>query len=150
MVYNEQMSDKNSMQQNILAASLALFSAKGYEGTSLNELASAARITKPTLYYYFGSKEGLFDAVCQENYAQLNSMVNESAAYSTDQGSCHENTLNALTNLSLSYFSFAIENEMFYRLTLANLICHPRHQYSMWYKNIILHNMKLLAKCLQA
>ena len=50
------MSKKDNVKQNILAASLALFSAKGYEGTSVKEIVSAARVTKPTLYYYFGSK----------------------------------------------------------------------------------------------
>lgn len=36
-----------------------LFAKKGFVGTSVREIASAAGVTKPTLYYYFGSKEGL-------------------------------------------------------------------------------------------
>lgn len=36
-----------------------LFARKGFAATSIREIADAAGITKPTLYYYFGSKEGL-------------------------------------------------------------------------------------------
>ena len=108
------MGEKSNVKQNILAAALALFSAKGYDGTSVNELVLAARITKPTLYYHFGSKEGLFDAVCQENYERLNAAIAENASY-------REDISKTLTNITIAYFSFATENEMFYRLAMANL-----------------------------
>ncbi len=58
-----------------------LFSRKGYEGISVGEITEASKITKPTLYYYFGSKEGLFEAVCQSHYARLNSLLTENAVY---------------------------------------------------------------------
>ena len=43
-----------------VAAALQLFRAKGYEGTSIAELARAMGIAAPSLYAAFGSKEGLF------------------------------------------------------------------------------------------
>src|SRR5215510_9029892 len=61
-VYNMTMDEKSGVKQTILDKSLELFSAKGYEGVSVSELTEAAGITKPTLYYYFGSKEGVFEA----------------------------------------------------------------------------------------
>jgi AcrR family transcriptional regulator len=36
-----------------------LFAAKGYDATPVREIVEAAGVTKPTLYYHFGSKEGL-------------------------------------------------------------------------------------------
>lgn len=36
-----------------------LFAQKGFAATSVREIAAAAGVTKPTLYYHFGSKEGL-------------------------------------------------------------------------------------------
>ncbi|MFZ9886279.1 MAG: TetR/AcrR family transcriptional regulator [Myxococcota bacterium] len=36
-----------------------LFAKKGFAGASVREIAAAAGVTKPTLYYHFGSKEGL-------------------------------------------------------------------------------------------
>ena len=47
----------------ILQGALELFSAKGYEATSVREICEAAGITKPTLYHYYGSKEGVYRAL---------------------------------------------------------------------------------------
>jgi len=52
------MDEKNEVKQNILKCALLLFSAKGYEGVAISELTAAAGISKPTLYYYFGSIHG--------------------------------------------------------------------------------------------
>lgn len=40
-----------------------LFAAQGFDATPVREIAQAAGVTKPTLYYHFGSKEGLAQAV---------------------------------------------------------------------------------------
>jgi AcrR family transcriptional regulator len=44
----------------ILLRALELFSSKGYDATSVREICEAAGITKPTLYHFFGSKEGVY------------------------------------------------------------------------------------------
>ena len=118
------MDDKSTAKQNILDSALALFSAKGYEGVAVSELATAAGITKPTLYYHFGSKEGLFEAVCRENYDRLNRVIADSAAYHANPENYDEDIYRTLHRVVSAYFSFAFENEVFYRLTMANL-CMP-------------------------
>jgi AcrR family transcriptional regulator len=40
-----------------------LFAERGYDATSVREIVAAAGVTKPTLYYHFGSKEGLAQAL---------------------------------------------------------------------------------------
>jgi AcrR family transcriptional regulator len=47
----------------ILQGALELFSEKGYEATSVREICEIARITKPTLYHFYGSKEGVYRAL---------------------------------------------------------------------------------------
>jgi len=42
---------------------LELFATKGYEATSVREICEAAGITKPTLYHFYGSKEGVYRAL---------------------------------------------------------------------------------------
>ena len=120
-VYNIKVDEKGGVKQAILNEALELFSAKGYEGVSVSELTEAAGITKPTLYYYFGSKEGLFEAVCQSHYTQLNTLVTENTVYSPKPRSYFEDVFMTLTNITAAYFSFAKENEIFYRIVLANL-----------------------------
>ncbi|MDR2542808.1 MAG: TetR/AcrR family transcriptional regulator [Treponema sp.] len=114
------MDDKGSVKQTIITKALELFSAKGYEGVSVSELTEASGITKPTLYYYFGSKEGVFEAVSQSYYAQLNSVITENAEYKPNPESYLEDIYLILTKVTRAYFSFAKENEAFYRITLAN------------------------------
>jgi AcrR family transcriptional regulator len=47
----------------ILSSALELFSTKGYEAASVREICAAAGITKPTLYHFYGSKEGVYRAL---------------------------------------------------------------------------------------
>ncbi|MDQ2065260.1 TetR/AcrR family transcriptional regulator [Xinfangfangia sp. CPCC 101601] len=50
-------------EKRILDAALVTFAALGYSGTTMDAVAAEARLTKPTLYSYFPSKESLFQAM---------------------------------------------------------------------------------------
>ena len=45
---------------DVLAAAEELFLAYGYLGTDMDDLATRARVSKPTVYAHFGGKEALF------------------------------------------------------------------------------------------
>jgi len=47
----------------ILAAAERVFAERGFKGASMSEIAAAARMPKPNLHYYFGTKEALYRAV---------------------------------------------------------------------------------------
>jgi len=49
-------------EQLILSVAGALFARDGYHGASMDEIAAAAGVSKPMLYAYFDSKEGLYVA----------------------------------------------------------------------------------------
>ena len=53
-------------------------------GSSKNTATAAAGITKPTLYHYFGSKQGLLEALLAEHFERLNRQVREAAFYQGD------------------------------------------------------------------
>jgi AcrR family transcriptional regulator len=55
----------SQVRERILIEATGLFARQGYSGTSVREIVEAAGVTKPTLYYYFGNKEGLFKALVQ-------------------------------------------------------------------------------------
>lgn len=58
------VSDRGSRtSRRILAKALQIFSRKGYHATAVREICQAAGITKPTLYYFYGSKEGVYRAL---------------------------------------------------------------------------------------
>ena len=47
-------------RDSIRGAAIQLFSEKGYAATSTREICQRARVTKPVLYYHFGSKDQLY------------------------------------------------------------------------------------------
>jgi AcrR family transcriptional regulator len=49
-----------------MKSSMKLFADKGFDGTSMRDIAKAVGITLPTIYYYFSNKEGLYGAVLQQ------------------------------------------------------------------------------------
>ena len=55
--------NERGVRNALLLTGIDLFAEKGYASTSVREIVSAAGVTKPVLYYYFQSKEGLFQAI---------------------------------------------------------------------------------------
>ena len=47
-------------REKILNCALELFHARGYDAVGVQEIAETAGVTKPTLYYYFRNKRGLW------------------------------------------------------------------------------------------
>ena len=52
--------------EKILRVASRLFSEKGYANVSIRDICRASGITAPVVYYYFGDKKGLFDAVARK------------------------------------------------------------------------------------
>ena len=62
-------------RQLIIEKALELFCARGYDAVGVQEIAEQSGITKPTLYYYFGSKQGLMETNLEENSHILEEML---------------------------------------------------------------------------
>lgn len=52
--------------EKILSAASRLFVERGFANVSIRDLCREAGTTAPVVYYYFGSKKGLFDAVARK------------------------------------------------------------------------------------
>ena len=52
-------------RERLLDTATELFAEKGYAGASVREIVEKAGVSKPVLYYYFKSKEGLFYAILE-------------------------------------------------------------------------------------
>jgi AcrR family transcriptional regulator len=59
-------------RDNILRAATKVFARYGYEGGSVEKISQAAKSVDRMIYYYFGSKEGLFIEVLEEMYRRMN------------------------------------------------------------------------------
>jgi TetR/AcrR family transcriptional repressor of mexJK operon len=58
--------ERRRRETEILTAALGVFLRSGYGGSTIDELAAAAQVTKRTLYAYYGDKAGLFAAMVRE------------------------------------------------------------------------------------
>ena len=57
---------KDANRESILKIAQEIFSKYGYKKTTLDDIANAVRKGKSSLYYYFTSKEDLFQEVIQK------------------------------------------------------------------------------------
>ena len=63
--------DPEGMQRRILQAATGEFATHGYGGARVERISRAAGTVDRMLYYYFGSKEGLFRSVLERSYEEL-------------------------------------------------------------------------------
>jgi AcrR family transcriptional regulator len=62
----------------LIEVGLALFAEKGIEGTSVEEIAASAGVSKPLIYEHFGGKEGLYAVVVDREMRALLQLISES------------------------------------------------------------------------
>jgi TetR/AcrR family transcriptional regulator len=87
-------------RERLLAAALDQFTLRGYAATSVRELCEAAGVTKPVLYYYFKSKEGLYLQLMEESHAQFETILTDLTRY---PGSARERVVHFCAGLYSSY-----------------------------------------------
>jgi AcrR family transcriptional regulator len=63
--------DRERTRQEILAAAREEFAEHGLSGARVDAIAARTNTVKRMIYYYFGSKEGLYLAVLEEAYADI-------------------------------------------------------------------------------
>jgi TetR/AcrR family transcriptional regulator len=66
----ERQRDPERTRQALLDAALAEFAAKGRAGARVSEIAERAGVSKQLISYYFGGKDGLYEALVERWLAQ--------------------------------------------------------------------------------
>src|ERR1700755_3425506 len=69
--------DPEQTKRNILDVATQEFSAMGLTGARVDAIAERTNTTKRMLYYYFGSKEGLYEAVLEQVYGDIRALEQE-------------------------------------------------------------------------
>jgi AcrR family transcriptional regulator len=79
--------DLEATREAILAAAEYAFAQRGYDGTSLQQIARAAGVSRGMPNYAFGSKKDLYEAVLDRAFAAPQAMIADfSALAATDVG----------------------------------------------------------------
>ncbi len=67
-------------EPQMLQAAGRVFARRGFHDASMDEIAGAAGISKPMLYHYFGSKEGLYFAYVDLSYREIIAAIDRAVA----------------------------------------------------------------------
>lgn len=67
--------NKIQCRNRILKMSRRLFTAKGYEDTTIEDIAEAAEVSKATLYNYFSSKENLLLGIAEAALDEIRQLI---------------------------------------------------------------------------
>jgi AcrR family transcriptional regulator len=62
-------------REQLIDIARAIFGERGFEGTSIEEIASRASVSKPVVYEHFGGKEGLYAVVVDREVRHLLDMM---------------------------------------------------------------------------
>jgi AcrR family transcriptional regulator len=102
----------------IIERATELFAARGYDGVGVQEIVESAGVTKPTLYHYFGSKQGLLEAVIASQAEALRTAMQPAADY-------QKNLSVTLRRIATGCFAFAQGNPTFARMQLSLFFAPP-------------------------
>jgi AcrR family transcriptional regulator len=91
----------------IVAAALALFRERGYEATTMREIASRAGVSTGNAYYYFGSKEELIQEFYATSHAEHLAVSRARLDGQADLGARLRDTLRAMIDVLAPYHAFA-------------------------------------------
>ena len=69
---------KEAARSRILGAALAAFAEKGYDQTTMDDIAHRLGVSKGTIYLYFASKEELFAKLTESRQSALRQMLRDS------------------------------------------------------------------------
>lgn len=92
--------EEHAVRDRLLSAALDIFNERGYASTSVREIVEAAGVTKPSLYYYFGSKEGIYTELMTKPFEVLEKMLVETAH---EKLSSHERLLKLYEGIFLLF-----------------------------------------------
>lgn len=96
--------EKLNRRNEILEASKKIFSEKGYDNATVDDVASAAELSKGTIYLYFQNKSDLFVSTIEMGMEQLASLVLKSISNNS------EDPIAGIRDIIYTQLSFCEEN----------------------------------------
>lgn len=117
--------DPQRTKANILEVAAAEFGEKGLAGARIDEIAALTQTSKRMIYYYFGSKEGLYLAVLEESYKRVRHIESELhledlepeqalrrlVAFTFDHHLQHENYIRLVMNENINRGQFLAQSQ---------------------------------------
>lgn len=107
-----------SAREEVLAAALKQFAAKGYAGTSMRDVIASTRFTLPTIYYHFGNKAGIYKALVDAAFDEAYGRMQAAAAR-------HAQLESQLVEIAVAMFDLVRQRRELTRLAFATAFAAP-------------------------
>lgn len=130
--------ERMTRESEILSAAERLFTSKGFEGTTMEEIAKESEFTKRTVYQYFGSKENLFYAVILYGIKQMFSYIEEEVE-------AGKNGFEKLTGTRQAFYRFVKDCPDIYRLASYSQYIKSDLASVPYYQELTQYNVRLFA-----
>jgi TetR/AcrR family transcriptional repressor of mexJK operon len=142
---DEKRSDRK--HREIMQAATAVFVAKGYDGTSMDEIAARAGVSKQTIYKHFSDKDNLFTEIILATTQQVDHVVRLVIAAITDSRDLSRD----LRVLGRNFLQVLMDEELLQirRLVIANAHRMPSLGHK-WYEQGFERVLVTLASCFRA
>lgn len=95
-------------REQLICIGRAAFAELGYDGTSVEEIAHRAGVTKPVVYEHFGGKEGLYAVVIDREMVALDEVITQSLSEGSWRQRIEEAALALLTYVEEETDGFVI------------------------------------------
>ncbi|MBN9297253.1 MAG: TetR/AcrR family transcriptional regulator [Filimonas sp.] len=127
-------------REHIINTAIELFAVKGFEGTSIRDLAATAGVNLAMINYYFGSKEKLFESI-----------IDHKAAYSRDALASIANDasmtqMQKMDRVIENYVEKIFSNRHFHRVIYQEIMLSNRTQLKDHIINVIMKPNMLAIK----
>ncbi len=130
-------------KQHIIEHAMKLFAEKGFEATSIRDLAKAADVNIAMVNYYFGSKDKLMEAIIEEKAAYMKDRIEELNANKTLA------EINKVNTLIEDYVERITGSPNFHKLLYKELMGNNRENLHQLLTNTFARNSKNFAKIIE-
>lgn len=111
----------DATKDRMLEAAARLFAARGYEAVGVQELCESSAVTKPTMYYHFGSKEGLLVSLFAGRFGSFLAALRPAFDYGARKGDLG----GVLSGAMKAFLAEAAADPDFARIRLASAFAPP-------------------------
>jgi len=95
-------------REQLVQIGRSLFAEKGFDGTSIEEIAARANVSKPVVYEHFGGKEGLYAVVVDREMSDLLDRLTRSLSSGNPRELAEQSALALLTYIEEETDGFRI------------------------------------------
>ena len=107
-------------KESVIKAATKIFAKKGFDGTSMREIAKSAHLTKPMIYYHFKNKEDLYLYILENSISMLSKKVEKVTSEDREP----EEIIRKVVKIYVKYFK---EEEDIFRIIHREIISRSKY-----------------------